>query len=162
MAHRLRPRLLTLFAAASLCTTVCSPSTTPVASTQPDHVNPGGGAGAGGGGGSPDGSIPDGSIPDGSTAAAVACYFCGGSANLDAGCPSNWTETLVTTETGVVCVCENQVGATGCEFCSAANPANGGCDAGACTDICAPGGYFSYCVATGVTVPDECYLNDAG
>ena len=111
----------------------------------------------------PDGSLPDASVPDGSTGASVGCFFCGGSADSDAGCPTGWTETLVTTQTAAVCVCADQNGDYGCQFCSFANPVNGGClDGGTCTDICAPGGYFSYCVANGATVPDECYLNDGG
>jgi hypothetical protein len=157
-----RPRLRTLFPAALLLTTVCSPSVSvPVASTKPGHEEPGGGAGATG---APDGSVPDGSIPDGSTTpSAPDCYFCGGSSSLDAGCPINLTATQITTETAAVCVCEDQYGNTGCQFCSDANPLNGGCDAGsACTDICAPVGYFEICVTSGVTFPDQCYLTDGG
>ncbi len=159
MVPRLRPRLLTLFAAAALLTTVCTPATAPVASSKPPHIEPGAGGGAGGGGAT-DGSV---STPDGSTEPeAVACYLCGSSANQDGGCPSGWTGTQVVTQSGLVCVCENDLGQSGCQFCSAANPQNGGCDAGACTDICAPGGYFSLCVPAGATVPDECYITDAG
>jgi hypothetical protein len=161
LAPRLRPRLLTLFAATALLTTVCSPTNAPVASSKPPHEEAGGGVP--GGSATDGGSLPDGSLPDGSTAPGLGCYLCGGSADLDAGCPTNWTATEIVTQTASVCVCENNVGATGCQFCSDANPANGGCDdAGACTDICAPGGYFSLCVPLGVTVPDECYITDGG
>jgi hypothetical protein len=157
----LAPRLHTLFALAALLTTVCSPSVqVGVASLKPNKENPGGGSGAGSGGGAlPDGSVelPDGSVPDGSTASLPDCNLCGDSTDTDAGCPTNLTATTVTTETGIVCLCEDQFGNSGCELCSDANPQNGGCDAGSCTDICAPGGDFELCVATGVTVPDECY-----
>jgi hypothetical protein len=146
-----------------LSTSVCASPNAPVSNNKPPHEEGGGGVAGGGGGGLPDGSYPDGGLPDGSTGGQAGCFFCGGSADLDAGCPTGWTQTLVTTQTAVVCVCEDENGDYGCQFCSFANPANGGCeDGGTCTDICAPGGYFSYCVAAGVTVPDECYLHDGG
>lgn len=139
--------------------TVCGPSSPPPGNTGVSGREPSGGGGVG----LPDASVKRGSVPDGSTGAPVACYLCGASAGLDAGCPTSWTANQVVTETGTVCVCENASGAYGCQFCSPSNPTNGGCDAGTgCVQVCAPGGDFYLCIQTGTTVPDQCYPPDAG
>jgi hypothetical protein len=155
---QLRTRLLTSLAAALLLTAVCSPTQNniPVQETKPGHETVGGVSN-----GVPDGSVLDGSVavPDGSTEPPAACYLCCGAAG--SGCPADLTPTQVTTETGSVCLCETNAGGTGCDLCDPSNPANGGCDAGVCTAVSVPSGYFYLCTPAGETPATGCGA-DAG
>ncbi len=118
------------------------------------------GGGGAGGGGAPDGSVAG--LTDGGAAqgtGSAACVLCG-MFSADGGCPDGLTANYENEPMGMTCVCVAADGGSSCEFCSSANPNNGGCAAGqSCVTFCQAGGSYQLCAPAGSNT--GCY-SDAG